>query len=101
MQNVLERICHWFQRSNESKHSDFDLMFAFNLGLQTVVNMHPEKRFVVDELAPTESDKISGAYIVADSAMLTLGVVNACEIVVDVNCTVGALLRTSAAAVAA
>lgn len=63
MQNVLDRICHWFQRSNESKHSDFDLMFAFNLGLQTVVNMHPEKHFVVDELAPTESDKISGAYM--------------------------------------
>lgn len=63
MQNVLERICHWFQRSNESKHSDFDLKFAFNLGLQTVENMHPEKRFVVDELEPTESDKISGCYL--------------------------------------
>ncbi len=63
IQNVLERICHWFQRSNESKHSDFDLMFAFNLGLQTVENMHPEKRFVVDELEPTQSDKIPGRYL--------------------------------------
>lgn len=63
MQHVLERICHWFQRSNESKHSDFDLMFAFKLGLQTVENMHPEKHFVVDELEPTESGKIPGCYL--------------------------------------
>lgn len=63
MQNVLERICYWFQRSNESKHNDFDLQFAFNLGFQTIENMHPEKQFVINELEPTESDKIPGIYL--------------------------------------
>lgn len=63
MQNSLVHICHWFQRSNESKHNDFDLQFAFNLGLQTIENMHPEKHFVLDELEKTVSDKIPGNYL--------------------------------------
>lgn len=63
MQNVLEHICHWFQRSNESKHSDFDLQFAFDLGLKTITNMHPEAKFVVEELEDTISDNIPGQFI--------------------------------------
>lgn len=63
MQNVLKRICYWFQRSNESRHNDFDLQFAFDLGLRTIENMHPEKHFVADELEPTVSDKIPGSYL--------------------------------------
>lgn len=63
MQNVLEHICHWFQRSNESKHSDFDLQFAFDLGLETIKNMHPEAEFVVSKMEDTISDKIPGRYI--------------------------------------
>ncbi len=63
MQNALERICYWFQRSNESKHSDFNLQFAFDLGVQTIVNMHPEKQFVVDKLSETVSDNILGSYL--------------------------------------
>ena len=63
MPNVLDRICYWFQRSTESKHSDFDMNFAFKLGLKTITNMHPERRFVARELEPTESDKISGKYL--------------------------------------
>lgn len=63
MQNVFEHICHWFQRSGESKHSDFDLQFAFDLGLKTIKNMHPEARFVTEKIKKTISDKIPGRYI--------------------------------------
>ena len=60
MQNVIDRVCYWFQRSTESKHNDFDLQFAFDLGLQTLTNMHREVEFVAIPKEPTESDKIPG-----------------------------------------
>lgn len=63
MPNTLNKICYWFQRSTESKHNDFDLQFAFNVGLQTIINMHPEKRFIAKEINPVESDKIQGQYL--------------------------------------
>lgn len=63
MPNTLDKICYWFQRSTESKHNDFDLQFAFNLGLQTIKNMHPEKRFIAKEIRTTESDKIPGVFL--------------------------------------
>lgn len=63
MQNVLEHICHWFQRSNESKHNDFDLQFAFDLGFKTIENMHPEARFRAEKLEETVSDKIPGHFL--------------------------------------
>lgn len=63
MPNTLDKICYWFQRSTESKHNDFDLQFAFNLGLQTIKNMHPEKRFIAKEISPTKSDKICGMFL--------------------------------------
>lgn len=63
MQNVLDRVCYWFQRSTESKHSDFDLQFAFDLGLQTIINMHREVEFVATKKEDTESDEISGDYL--------------------------------------
>ncbi len=63
MPNTLDKICYWFQRSTESKHNDFDLQFAFNLGLQTIKNMHPEKRFIAKEISPAESDKIPGKFL--------------------------------------
>ena len=63
IQNVFEHICHWFQRSSESKHSDFDIQFAFDLGLKTIKNMHPEARFVTEKIEDTISDKIPGQFI--------------------------------------
>lgn len=60
MQNVIDRVCYWFQRSTESKHSDFDLQFAFDLGLQTATNMHRDVEFVALPQETTVSDKISG-----------------------------------------
>lgn len=63
MQNVLDRVCYWFQRSTESKHSDFDLQFAFDLGLQTIANMHREVEFVAVKKEETESGEILGAYL--------------------------------------
>ena len=43
-------------------------------------------------------DKVSWADIVADSAMLTLGIVNTCQVMVDVNCAMRTLLFTQFAA---
>lgn len=63
MQNVLDRVCYWFRRSTESKHSDFDLQFAFDLGLQTITNMHREVEFIARRKEDTESDEISGVYL--------------------------------------
>lgn len=63
MPNVLNKICHWFQRSAESRHNDFDLQFAFDLGLETIKNMHPEKNFIAKAIEKTESDKISGGFL--------------------------------------
>lgn len=63
MQNVLDRISYWFQRSTESKHSDFDLQFAFDLGLQTIKNMHREVEFVAMSKEETVSDQIPGIYL--------------------------------------
>ena len=63
MQNVLDRICYWFQRSTESKHSDFDLQFAFDLGLQTITNMHREVDFIAKRKEDTESDEIPGVHL--------------------------------------
>lgn len=63
MQNVLDRVCYWFQRSTESKHSDFDLQFAFDLGFQTISNMHREVEFIACPKENTQSDKIPGMYL--------------------------------------
>lgn len=64
MQNVLDKICFWFQRSEESKHADFDLDFVLLMGLQTIHNMHPECKFVPKAIKPSISDKkINGRYL--------------------------------------
>lgn len=64
MQNVLDKICFWFQRSEESKHADFDLDFVLLMGLQTIHNIHPECKFVPEPLKPSISDKkINGRYL--------------------------------------
>lgn len=63
LQNSLDHISYWFQRSNESMYSDFELQFAFDLGLQTVKNLHHEKEFIAIALEPSCSDKIAGEYL--------------------------------------
>nr|WP_296832812.1 hypothetical protein [uncultured Marvinbryantia sp.] len=64
MQNVLDKICFWFQRSEESKHADFDLEFVFLMGLQTIHNMHPECKFIPKPIKSSSSDKkIKGKYL--------------------------------------
>ncbi len=45
MPNVINKVCFWFQRSTESKHTDFDLDFVFNMVLETVTSMHPDTIF--------------------------------------------------------
>ncbi|MFR5740442.1 MAG: hypothetical protein ACLUEN_00215 [Coprococcus sp.] len=45
MSNTLNKIEFWFQRSTESKNTDFDLDFVFNLGLETIISMHNEVKF--------------------------------------------------------
>ena len=64
MQNILERICFWFQRSEESKHADFDLEFVFLMGLHTIHNMHPECKFAPKQIKPIMCEqKIEGKYL--------------------------------------
>lgn len=64
MQNVLDKICFWFQRSEESKHADFDLEFVFLMGLHTIHNMHPECKFIPNAIEDSSSDKkIKGQYL--------------------------------------
>ena len=64
MQNILERICFWFQRSEESKHADFELEFVFLMGLHTIHNMHPECKFSPKPIRPIVCEqKIEGKYL--------------------------------------
>lgn len=69
MQAAVDKVCVWFQRSTESKNQDFDLDFAFQMGYETICNMHPEIRFVKTELEKFESDgsRIEGKYLKAYS----------------------------------
>jgi hypothetical protein len=64
MQNILDKISFWFQRSEESKHADFDLDFVLLMGLQTIHNMHPECKFIPIAIKPSIYDKkIRGKYL--------------------------------------
>lgn len=65
MQNAVENVCFWFQRSTESKNQDFDLDFVFQMGYETICNMHPETKFIKTELKPfcTDGTKIAGQYL--------------------------------------
>lgn len=65
VQTVIDKICFWFQRSTESKNQDFELDFVFEMGYETICNMHPETRFTKCELKPYQSDgkKIEGKYL--------------------------------------
>lgn len=69
MQNAIENVCFWFQRSIESKNQDFDLDFVFQMGYETICNMHPETRFskVELEVFKTDGKKIEGKYLKAYS----------------------------------
>lgn len=69
MQNAVENVCFWFQRSTESKSQDFDLDFVFQMGYETICNMHPETRFAKFELEKFQTDgkKINGQYLKAYS----------------------------------
>lgn len=64
MPNVINKVCFWFQRSTESKHTDFDLDFVFNMMLETVSNMHPDTDFVPVKMDGFEVEgKIDGKYL--------------------------------------
>lgn len=69
VQNVIEKVCYWFQRSTESKNQDFELDFVFQMGYETICNMHPETRFTKIELEPFQTDggKIEGKHLKAYS----------------------------------
>lgn len=64
MSNTLNKIEFWFQRSTESKNTDFDLDFVFNLGLETIISMHNEVKFKPIELEHKGvNEKIEGKYL--------------------------------------
>ena len=59
----LDKICHWFHRSAESQHADFDLDLAFQIGLKMIENIHPEKRFAISNLNRDFKYKIPGKFL--------------------------------------
>lgn len=64
MPNVINKVCFWFQRSTESKHTDFDLDFVFNMVLETVTSMHPDTAFIPVKLDNFDiQGKIDGKYL--------------------------------------
>lgn len=64
MPNVINKVCFWFQRSTESKHTDFDLDFVFNMVLETVTNMHPDTSFKPVKIEDFDvNGKIDGKYL--------------------------------------
>jgi hypothetical protein len=64
MSTTIKKIEFWFQRNIESKNTDFDLDFVFNLGLETIISMHPEVNFVPNRMSPKcNSEKIEGRYL--------------------------------------
>lgn len=64
MPNVINKVCFWFQRSTESKHTDFDLDFVFNMVLETVTSMHPDTRFIPVKMDDFDIEgKIDGKYL--------------------------------------
>ena len=64
MPNTIDRVCFWFQRSTESKHTDFDLDFVFDMSLETIGSMHPDTQFVPVKMENSDIDsKIEGKYL--------------------------------------
>lgn len=63
MPNVLDKICHWFQRSTNSQHNDFDLQLAYDTGLQTIANIHREREFVSIAKEEPQGEKVPGCYM--------------------------------------
>lgn len=59
----LEKICHWFNRSAESQHADFDLDLAFQIGFKMIENIHPEKTFAINKLNKDFGYKIPGMFL--------------------------------------
>lgn len=60
MDAELEKICDWFRRSSDGQYPDFDLDVAFQVGLQTIRNIHPSMRFNYSFVEKDLSEKIDG-----------------------------------------
>lgn len=60
MDAELERICNWFRRGNEGQFTDFDLDFAFQVGLKMIQNIYPEQRFETREIIKSCECKLPG-----------------------------------------
>ena len=63
MDGALEKVCNWFKRSAESRHADFDLDLAFQIGFKMIQNIHPEKKFEVRKLQKELDEQIAGIYL--------------------------------------
>lgn len=61
MDAELEKICDWFKRSADGQYSDFDLESAFQVGLQTIKNIHPLMKFKVNYIEKELTKKINGS----------------------------------------
>lgn len=63
MDEELEKVCHWFKRSAMSKHEDFSLEQAFQIGFRMIENVHPEKKFSVSKLDAGSEIKLEGDFL--------------------------------------
>lgn len=71
MSNTINKIMFWFQRSGESKNTDFNLEFVFELGLETIKSMHSEVIFNPKRLkCEIDNQKIEGKYLKAYSDII-------------------------------
>lgn len=60
MDAELEKICDWFRRSLDGQDPDFHLDSAFDVGLQTIKNIHPSIKFNVICREKELTEKIPG-----------------------------------------
>lgn len=60
MDAALEKICNWFRRSADGQYADFELDAAFQVGLQTIKNIHPSMHFEVESFEKDISHKLEG-----------------------------------------
>lgn len=61
MDAELEKICDWFRRSSDGQYPDFELDSAFQVGLQTIKNIHPSMKFKVNYIEKKMDGKLEGA----------------------------------------
>lgn len=63
MDEELDKVSNWFNRSVESQQADFDIEYATQIGLKMIQSIYPEKEFVLKITNKKADYKISGKYL--------------------------------------